>query len=89
MPAASPPNTMNQTRLGSLIEAVINTAIGFVISMALAIIVYPLFGAKFTMAQNFWITVIFTVASVIRSYAVRRASQRIHAAAQRLASAAS
>lgn len=81
---------MNQTRLGSLIEACINTALGFVISMILAIIVYPCFGAKFSMAQNFWITVIFTVASVLRNYAVRRwANARIHAAAQRLASVAS
>lgn len=89
LPAASLPHTMNQSRLGSLIEACINTAIGFAISMVLAIVVYPMFGAKFSMAQNFWITFIFTVASVIRSYAVRRAAQRIHAAAQRLAAAAS
>lgn len=81
---------MNQTRLGSLIEACINTALGFVISMALATVIYPMFGAKFTMAQNFWITAIFTVASIVRGYAVRRwANARIHAAAKRLAAAAS
>lgn len=77
---------MNQTRLGSFIEACINTAIGFVVSMALSMVVYPMFGHSFTLAQNFGITVIFTVASVARGYAVRRwFNARIHRAAVRLA----
>lgn len=81
---------MNQTRLGSLIEACINTAIGFIVSIALSLVVYPMFGHTFTLAQNFWITVIFTVASIARSYAVRRWSNgRIRAAAERMAAKAS
>lgn len=81
---------MNQTRLGSLIEACINTAIGFFGSILLSHIVYPLFGHSFTFAQNVGITVVFTVWSIVRGYAVRRwFNARIHAAAQRLAAAAS
>lgn len=81
---------MEQTRLGSLIEACIGTAIGFIISMGLSLIVYPMFGHSFTLAQNFWITVIFTVASIARSYAVRRwFNGRIRAAAQRVAASVS
>lgn len=81
---------MNQTRLGSLIEACINTAIGFFGSIALSLIVYPMFGHTFTIAQNIGITVIFTVWSVLRGYAIRRwFNARIHATAQRLAQAAS
>lgn len=81
---------MEQTKLGSLIEACINTAIGFVISLLLAMIVYPMFGHRFTMAQNFWITVIFTIASIARGYAVRRwANARIRSAAQRMAASVS
>lgn len=81
---------MEQSRLGSLIEASINTAIGFIVSIALSLLVYPLFGHSFTLAQNFWITVIFTVASIARSYAVRRwANARIRAAAQRVAASVS
>lgn len=81
---------MNQTRLGSLIEACINTAIGFVGSMALSLIVYPMFGASFTFTQIGWITAIFTAWSVVRGYAIRRwFNARIHAAAQRMAAAAS
>jgi hypothetical protein len=81
---------MNQTRLGSLIEAAINTAIGFVGSILLSLIVYPLFGHSFTIAQNVGITVIFTVWSIVRNYSIRRwFNSRIHAAAQRIAASAS
>lgn len=50
----------------------LNTAIGFGISLVLAMVVYPLFGHAFTLAQNVGITCIFTVASIARGYAVRR-----------------
>lgn len=63
---------MKQSRMISFIEACIGTAIGFAVSITLSIFVYPLFGHAFTLAQNFWITAIFTVASVARTYAVRR-----------------
>lgn len=80
-------NFVGQSKLGSLIEAIINTAIGFLISMAMSLTVYPMFGHAFTLAQNIGITVIFTVASIVRGYAVRRwFNARIHAAAQRVAS---
>lgn len=81
---------MEQTKLGSLIEAVIGTAIGFVMSIVLSLIVYPMHGHSFTLAQNASITAIFTVASVVRGYVVRRWFQaRLRAAAQRLAATVS
>lgn len=81
---------MNQSRVESLVEACLGTAVGFVISMALSYIVYPMHGHSFTLAQNVSITIIFTAASVARSYAVRRwFNARIHAAAQRVAKAMS
>ncbi len=67
-----------------------NTALGFVISLALSMVVYPLFGHSFTLAQNVGITIIFTVASIARTYAVRRwFNSRIHAVAERMAGAVS
>jgi len=76
---------MNQSRLGSFIEATINTGIGFVMSILLSMIVYPMFGHAFTLAQNVGITAIFTIASIARSYCVRRwFNAQIHGAAQRL-----
>ena len=78
-----------QTRLSSLIEAIINVAIGFVISLILTALVLPAYGHAVTWSQNLQITGIFTISSILRSYAVRRwFNARIHAAAQRLAAEA-
>lgn len=63
---------MGQSKFSSLIEACINTAIGFLTTLVLAPIVYPIFGHAFTLAQNLGITAIFTVVSILRGYAVRR-----------------
>lgn len=63
---------MSQTRRQSLIETVVGTATGFVFSILLSIVVYPMFGHSFTLAQNAGITVIFTIASIARGYGVRR-----------------
>jgi hypothetical protein len=63
---------MEQTRKQSLIESVINTAIGFLITLALAPVIYPLFGHSFTFSQNLGITAIFTFTSIARGYVVRR-----------------
>lgn len=77
-----------QSRLGSFIEACMNTAIGFMTTLVLAPIVYPLFGHAFTLAQNLGITAIFTIVSILRGYAVRRwFNERIRNAARRLAAA--
>lgn len=75
-----------QTRIGSLVEACINTAIGFLVTLVLTPIVYPLFGHAFTLVQNIGITAVFTVVSILRGYAVRRwFAARIRAAALRVA----
>lgn len=80
---------MTQSRLGSLIEAVFNVAIGLVISVIANAIVFPRFGFHPTLAENVWISVIYTVISIARSYLVRRFfNAKLHAAAQRLAGSA-
>jgi hypothetical protein len=78
-----------QTRLSSLIEAIINVAIGFVVSLVLTAFLLPAYGHHVTWSQNLQITGIFTIASILRQYAVRRwFNDRIHAAALRLAAEA-
>lgn len=78
-----------QTRLSSLIEAVINVAIGFIVSLLLTAFLLPAYGHHVTWSQNLQITGIFTIASILRSYAVRRwFNARIHAAAMRIANKA-
>lgn len=81
---------MTQTRLGSLIEACINVAIGFVLSVAITAMVLPAYGHAVTLGENLQITSIFTVASIARSYFLRRwFNNRIRQAAERMAATAS
>ena len=81
---------MNQTRLGSLIEAWINVVIGFTINFFANLLILPAFGfTGLTLATNFYIGLAYTVVSVIRSYVIRRwFNARLHAAAMRLAGGA-
>jgi len=61
-----------QSRIDSFIEAVINTSIGFFVSLVVWIIVAWAMSIPVTWDQNILITLIFTVVSVIRSYLLRR-----------------
>lgn len=61
-----------QSRIDSFIEAVINTSIGFVVSLVVWIIVAWAMSIPVTWGQNITITLIFTVVSVARSYLLRR-----------------
>jgi hypothetical protein len=63
---------MSQTRLSSLAETVISIAIGFVVSLVITAIVLPAYGHHVTLSENVQITAIFTVASIVRMYCVRR-----------------
>ena len=81
---------MNQTRLGSLIEACINVMIGFTINFIANMLILPLIGFHITAGQNLFIGVLYTIISVCRSYVIRRwFNARLHAAAQALAKGAS
>lgn len=77
---------MNQTRLGSLIEALANVVIGFSINWCANLLILPLFGFNVTGGQAFGIGVFFTAISIARSYALRRwFNARLHKVAQGLA----
>ena len=65
-------NKKGQTRLGSLVEAIINVSIGFVVALITQWLVFPLFGLQVSLGENLLIGGIFTAVSVVRSYAVRR-----------------
>lgn len=77
---------MNQTRLGSLIEALVNVAIGFGINLAANLIVLPWFGFNVTVSDALGIGVVFTVISIARSYVIRRwFNGQLHRLSQRVA----
>lgn len=63
---------MKQSKLESFVEAKVNMLVGMLVSYILGLIVYPIFGFNVTHTQNLTITVIFTLASLIRTYAIRR-----------------
>jgi hypothetical protein len=67
-----------QNKKHSFIETVVSTAIGFVVSLILVNIVLPLYGFDVKPGQSVTITVIFTVASILRGYGVRRLFNYIH-----------
>ena len=68
---------MRQSKGMSAVEAAANTAIGFVLSWAVAVIVYPLCGIQAINGQTLLATLAFTVLSVVRSYALRRLFERL------------
>jgi hypothetical protein len=75
---------MSQSRLGSLIEALINVMIGFWINYLANLLIFPLFGFHISLSDNFIMGLIYTAISIARSYVIRRwFNARIHAAAQR------
>jgi Mg/Co/Ni transporter MgtE len=67
---------MSQSRRMSLIETCVSIGIGFVVSVIITAVVMPAYGHDVTLADNIQITLIFTVASILRGYLVRRAFVR-------------
>jgi len=63
---------MKQTKLGSLIESLINILIGYVISLLSQLVIFPMFNIHISLATNFYIGAWFTVISLARSYIIRR-----------------
>lgn len=77
---------MNQTRLGSLIEALFNVAIGLAVSVVANALVFPRFGFHPSAAENVSISLIYTAISIARQYVLRRwFNARLHRTAAMLA----
>ena len=61
-----------QSRFMSLVEAVTNIVVGYSLAVLTQIIVFPFFGLHTSLSENLLIGGVFTLISLIRSYAVRR-----------------
>lgn len=61
-----------QSRRMSLIEAVTNVALGYVLAVATQILVLPWFGLHASLGDNLVLGAVFTAISLVRSYALRR-----------------
>jgi hypothetical protein len=63
---------MNQSKIESLSEAVVNTAVGFGITIVALPAVNWICNIEMSVGQAAWSTTIFTAISVIRGYVIRR-----------------
>jgi len=61
-----------QTKLASLIEVITNVLIGYGIAVTAQVFIFPLYGVHLPLSANLSLGLLFTIISVIRSYAVRR-----------------
>ena len=61
-----------QTKRQSAIESLTSTTIGIIIGIVLNLTILPIFGYPVSVSDSLWISVIFTVISIIRSYIIRR-----------------
>ena len=75
-----------QTKLGSLIESLMNIVIGYFVALLSQIIVFPMVGIHVPLSTNLEIGAWFTLISLVRSYVIRRwFNARIQAGARALA----
>ncbi len=56
----------------SLVESLVNVLVGYGVAVATQMVVFPIFGLAVTVTENLLIGLIFTVVSIVRSYALRR-----------------
>lgn len=66
-----------QSRKASLAEAITNVVVGYWIAVAVQSVVFPLLGIRVSFTENLFIGAVFTVVSILRSYALRRLFERI------------
>lgn len=67
---------MSQSHTASLIEAGANVVAGYGVAVLIQLIVFPIFGLHPSLSQNLKIALVFTAASLLRSYAIRRLFER-------------
>ena len=61
-----------QTKRQSLIETLTSVFVGWLIGVILNLTILPLFDYNITVVDSLWVSLIFTVISVVRGYLIRR-----------------
>lgn len=69
---------MKQSKIMSLVESVINIAVGFGVGLLGQMIFLPLLGVSISFSQNIVFALIMTVISIARSYLLRRLFEALH-----------
>jgi len=63
---------MSQSKIESLVEAIVNTSLGIFVSFVVWPIAAWINGIEYTFNQQIGMVVMFTIASIVRGYVVRR-----------------
>lgn len=66
-----------QSKKQSLIETITSVFVGWLIGVILNLTVLPLFDYNITVTDSLWVSLIFTIVSVIRGYLIRRTFNRM------------
>lgn len=69
---------MAQSKKHSRLESITNAIIGLATSYITQLLVFPLFGIQVSYQTNAFITLMFFVISIVRSYWVRRLFNRLN-----------
>jgi len=60
----------------SLLEAITNVAVGYALAVVTQIVAFPWFGLRTDLGDNLALGALFTIISLLRSYALRRLFER-------------
>lgn len=63
---------MKQTKKSSLIESIVNTFIGFIITVIFSPLIYKICDVTISYPQMTLATILFTFLSIARNYLIRR-----------------
>lgn len=65
-----------QSKTGSIIESLVNVAVGYLVALIAQIVIFPVFGIQVPFSTQNKIVILFTVISIVRSYLLRRTFNR-------------
>jgi len=63
---------MHQPRTMSMVEAITNVIVGYLLALGLQAVLFPLLGLQVSLGDNLLIGAAFTVVSIVRSFTLRR-----------------
>lgn len=61
-----------QTKKNSIIESIVNTLSGLLVTLIFSPFIYSIVGIQYTYSQLGVATILFTILSIVRGYIVRR-----------------
>jgi len=73
---------MKQSRLMSLVEAIVNVIVGYSVAVATQLVVFPWFGLPARLDDAMVIGAIFTIISILRSFLLRRVFEAMRVGGQ-------